>query len=164
MIRKTEKVHVWTIEWSHGHYKPPPDGFPKVLARQCVKMPNGSGGRIPKELELLWYAKRPPRGFNICFSSVSSEEKRTLSQESRAKIRKGNLRRRLQEKVPLFADELEQRELTANPEYFTGSRPEEQEQAIKEDAERRRIDWKMADIDAGLLILHQWWQEETDAA
>lgn len=159
-----ETVHVFEIRWGHGKYRPPPDGMPEVLARLCVKVPKGTGGKIPEEMERLWYAHKPPRGYSICFSSARSSEKRALSQDGRAKVRRGNLKRRLEEKVPLFAEELERRELDSQPEYFSGARPNEQEQAIREDAERRRADWEAATAGIGLVILYRWWQEDSNAA
>ena len=71
----------------------------------------------PPEIKALWVAGE----VSICWSS--NEELRELSQESLAKLRRTRLHNKLQRTAPLFADELEQREMEERPDFFAGRRP-----------------------------------------
>lgn len=55
-----------------------------------------------------------------------SEEPRRISDEARYRGRRRRLRKRLEKRQPLFADEEYERELAARPEYYHG--PEERKE------------------------------------
>jgi hypothetical protein len=54
--------------------------------------------------------------------TAAHEPPRRLSQSSLASVRRKRLRRRLEAKFPLLADQLEQAELAARPDFFNGDR------------------------------------------
>jgi hypothetical protein len=72
---------------------------------------------IPPEVAALWR----PGEVAICWAS--EERIRHLSEKSLAQLRRTRLHNRLQRQVPLFAGELEERELSARPDFFAGKKP-----------------------------------------
>jgi len=75
------------------------------------------GAPCPDEIKDLWVAGS---GYCISWELVTQKPIRRFSAEAKAKIRRRNLRHRLQKKVPLFADIFEQEELARRPSYFAG--------------------------------------------
>lgn len=59
--------------------------------------------------------------------SANEGPPRRLSQQSLASVRRKRLRRRLERKHPLFAEELFQREIAQRPDHFAGIRRADQE-------------------------------------
>jgi len=63
---------------------------------------------VPGKIVIAWRADEPPP--------------RRLSKASLASVRRKRLRRRLDAKFPLLADQLEQAELAARPDFYAGDR------------------------------------------
>lgn len=74
-------------------------------------------GDHPQDVEHLW----EPGVVAICWTEAPSPVRR-LSQDGLARVRRARLRRRLEKKCPLFADQLFDQELAARPDYFAGVR------------------------------------------
>ncbi|WP_245274509.1 theronine dehydrogenase [Mesorhizobium sp. L2C066B000] len=62
-------------------------------------------------------------GYSIGWELVTQQPIRRWSPEAKAKARRRNMRKRLEKKVPLFADMFEQDELARRPDYFAGADP-----------------------------------------
>jgi hypothetical protein len=78
-----------------------------------------TGHGIPESILALW------KPAEICVVwSRPLEPPRQLPEESLARVRQKRLRRRLEKDVPLFADELKQKEHAKRPEFFAGKRDE----------------------------------------
>lgn len=77
----------------------------------------GDGIVIPPSIKALWR----PGEVSICWRI--DQPMRTLSPESLAKMRRTRLHNRLQRDVPMFADQIEERELAKRPDFFSGKRP-----------------------------------------
>ncbi len=78
------------------------------------------GTPCPPEVLELWV---PGAGYSIGWELVTQQPIRRWSTEAKAKARRRNLRKRLDKKVPLFADMFEQEELARRPDYFAGGEP-----------------------------------------
>ena len=106
-------TYVWMIRWSNPFTKPP-DGKPEELLR--VQREASSGADMPPEI-----ANFPTIGTGYAIHSYCLDTflpKRTLSEETKQKIRRANLKRRLEKRLPLFAEELYEKELRAKPDYY----------------------------------------------
>lgn len=64
---------------------------------------------------------RPGTGWTIGFDCIEQRPIRRWSQEARARVRQRNLRRRIEKKFPLFAEDFIAAELAARPSYYEGS-------------------------------------------
>jgi hypothetical protein len=82
------------------------------------QVPSDGRGGIPPEILDLW------RPGEVAVVWGSTQELRQLPEATLAKVRRTRLRRKLQRKLPLLADVLEQRELARRPEFFAGKRTE----------------------------------------
>ena len=80
-------------------------------------------GPTPESVEHLWQPGRV-----VIAWSANEGPPRRLSQDSLASVRQKRLRRRLEKKHPLFADELFAREIEARPDHFAGIRRSDKEQ------------------------------------
>lgn len=76
------------------------------------------GQPCPAELESLW---KPGAGYVVALDfQLPDAPMRRWSKEAKGRVRRNNLAKRLQRQVPLFADELYERETTKRPAYFAG--------------------------------------------
>jgi hypothetical protein len=100
----------YTLAWRNPSREPP---GPRVLKAMLVPR----GAPCPEEIMALW---TPGGGYSIGWELVTQKPIRRWSAEAKAKARRRNLRRRLEKKVPLFADMFEQAELDSRPNYFAG--------------------------------------------
>lgn len=100
----------WSLAWRNPS-KPPPG--PRVLKAMLV--PRGTP--CPPEIMELWV---PGAGYSIGWELVTQQPIRRWSPEAKGKARRRNLRKRLEKKVPLFADMFEQDELARRPSYYAG--------------------------------------------
>lgn len=82
---------------------------------KAVLVPRGAP--CPAEVMDLWV---PGAGYCVSWQLVTQQPIRRWSTEAKAAARRRNLRRRLEKKVPLFADMFEQAELARRPGYFAG--------------------------------------------
>lgn len=100
----------WSCRWGNPHTPPP---GPKVLA--AVLVPRGVD--CPPEVMDHWEAGS---GYAISWELVSQKPVRRWSREAKAKVRRSNLRKRMERKFPLFAEVFIADELERRPEYFKG--------------------------------------------
>lgn len=100
-----------SLRWGNPNTEPP---GPRVL--KAVILPRHQP--CPAEIMELW---TPGGGYAVCWELVTQKPIRRWSQEARARVRKNNLRRRLVQKFPLFAETFIAEELAKRPDYFAGS-------------------------------------------
>lgn len=102
----------WSLAWRRPD-KDPPDGQPRVLKALLV----ARGTPCPSEIMELW---TPGGGYSIGWQLVTQKPIRRWTPEAKAKVRRRNLRARLEKKLPLFADMFEKAELESRPAYYAG--------------------------------------------
>ncbi|WP_244499513.1 theronine dehydrogenase [Rhizobium sp. AC44/96] len=100
----------YSLEWRLPHVPCP--GESVLIA---VDVPAGSP--VPAEVMALW---KPGAGYAVCWNSLTVKPIRRWSAEAKGAARKRNLRRRLEKKMPLFADMLAEEEIARRPAYFAG--------------------------------------------
>ena len=111
----TTEYATLSIAWANP-YTEPPDGAPRVL--WAVTVPRRA------EAASFWAegdtmtGHRPGDGYAHHWSPVSTKPRRTVSQAGKASIRQKRLRRKIERKAPLFAEQLIARELESDPEYY----------------------------------------------
>lgn len=102
-----------TLAWRNGA-KPLPEGMPRVLkAVLCDK-----AHPVPREIAEAWQDMGPGSGWSVGWEMIEQRPVRRWSPEAKARVRQSNLRRRIEKKFPLFADEFVAAELAARPEYY----------------------------------------------
>lgn len=107
------------IFWGNP-YTNPPEGMPRVLMSALA---DTSRRPFPPEIEemLAQDECRPGSGWTVGCECIEQRPIRRWSQAARARVRKLNLRRRLERKFPLFAEIFIAAELAARPSYYEGS-------------------------------------------
>lgn len=94
----------------------PPCGLPRVLAEMFVLSGQaGCAARVPSEIKDF---PRPP-GYGICITHVGPP----TAPHSSARLSRGRLRalrRRIEKRFPMFAEQFISEKLAANPEYYAG--------------------------------------------
>lgn len=100
----------WSIAWGNPNTQPP-NGAPRVV--RAILVPRGE--RYPPEF-LDGYVLGG--GYCVRWELVMQRPIRRWSTEAKSAARRRNLRRRLEKRVPLFADMFEQAELAARPTYY----------------------------------------------
>ena len=107
-------------KWSNPHTSPPDDA-PRILFDQVVSEDAWKAG-IP-ELLAIQEATGLGNGYSEHWSLEEESQYKPWPKERKAEQRKRNLRKRLENKAPLFADELYEKEVDRRPEYFKGETP-----------------------------------------
>lgn len=107
------------VFWGNPHTIPP-NGRPRiVLAVLCDR-----SHPIPAEVTAFRY-DNPEYGLGTGWATgwerIDQRPVRRWSQEARARVRKRNLRRRIEKKFPLFAEDFIAAEMSARPSYYEGS-------------------------------------------
>lgn len=106
----------YSVRWGNP-YTEPPDGMSRVALRITRSaLPSGNPKYMPDEIRnhpLLGVT-----GYCIGLDFESEKPPRRLSLETKQKIRRGRLRKRLDRKFPLFADEMYASAVTGNPDYY----------------------------------------------
>lgn len=110
---KTPPRYTFQVRWSNP-YKPRAEGQPLVLLEITR---DGSSGDVPPEIAAL--AMTP--GYCIAVGPAFDRPRRQMSQEQKFRMRRRNLERRLNRKLPLFAADLVAADIAARPEYFGGT-------------------------------------------
>lgn len=100
----------WPIRWGNPSTIPT-DGHPRIKAAKLVHR----GEPCPPEIAAQ---KTPGDGWALCWELVSQKPIRRWSTEAKARVRKQNLRRRIEKKFPLFSEDFIAAELAAKPEYY----------------------------------------------
>lgn len=112
------------LEWS-SPYTNPPDGKERVLVEVFIPAELEGCRVCPREIEEEWTRLRTacgnPAGSGYCHSVTAITPMiKKLPVEVLARIRKKRLRRRIEAKYPLFADEMYEGEVQRNSEYYEG--------------------------------------------
>jgi hypothetical protein len=139
MTRKSGKTgRLYTIEWSNP-YSQPPNGAPRVLAEMFVPNEPGKPTQTPAEIETF------PRSLGGGYSLTSrhvSPPPRELSKDTLARVRRKRLARRVNAKVPLFAEHFTEVELNRKPDYYDGITDPGIEQRRKARIEEEHAEWQ----------------------
>ena len=109
--KKPQALARWrySVRWALPHLPCP---GPRELAAAEVD----AGAPCPPEVEAFW---KPGAGYCVSLDFQPAELRR-WSTEAKARVRKRNLEKRLQRRVPLFAAELYAREINSRPGYYQG--------------------------------------------
>lgn len=98
----------------------PPNGMPRTVIAILCDRPHP----IPVEITSISgpgsdYA--PGTGWAIGWERIDQRPIRRWSQEARARVRQRNLRRKIDKKFPLFAEDFIAEELARRQQYYAGS-------------------------------------------
>ena len=63
---------------------------------------------------------KPGSGWSVGWECIEQRPIKRWSPEARARVRQGNLRRRMEKKYPLFAEDFIAAEMASRPQYFAG--------------------------------------------
>lgn len=102
-----------TLAWRMGP-KPPPEGMPRVLKAVLCD----TAHPVPGEIHAAWLEMGPGSGWSIGWEMIEQRPVKRWSPAAKAKVRQGNLRKRIEKKFPLFADQFIAAELAARPDYY----------------------------------------------
>jgi len=75
------------------------------------------GVKCPPEVLALWV---PGGGYAVTWQLLNPAPPRRWSIEAKGRVRELNLKRRLEKKLPLFANIFAEQELARRPDYFAG--------------------------------------------
>lgn len=100
-----------TLAWRNPNTQPP---GPKVLLAVLCDAPS----QIPAEIMVMFV---PGSGYSIGWECIEQRPVKRWSQAAKARVRQQNLRRRVETKFPLFADDFIAAEMARRPSYFAGS-------------------------------------------
>lgn len=109
----TEMVR-YSLAWRRPDIPPP---GPRVLKAMLVPR----GDPCPPEILKLWV---PGAGYSIGWELVTQQPIKRWSREAKSKARIRNLRRRLEQKFPLFAESFIEEELQRRPAYYAAEEAE----------------------------------------
>lgn len=110
-------IRVVSIEW-YTPYSEPPDHLPRVLRWGRVRE-GADSVEIHKAMDKLAMAGDIPNGYVGMFLTGTTLSHSFASPEKMQKIRMSRLKRRMKEKVPMFADFEIAKALDQKPEYFS---------------------------------------------
>jgi hypothetical protein len=120
-MKKKPSIVILSISWRNP-YTEPPEGQPRVLwSKQYICKKVGDFGKAQRE-QKNEYNRRglyPGCPWSICTTSIT-EPGTPWSKEAKARVRRGRLRKRLDNKMPLLADQFYQEELAKRSRYFAG--------------------------------------------
>ena len=108
---KKEYGAVYQIAWP-SHKGCHPAGKARVFAEQRYKIWRGED--VPEWMR-IWERRLPE--YTLSWAPILPPRK-LWPRERKAKLRKANLRKRIEAKFPLFAEIMIQEELANDPEYF----------------------------------------------
>ncbi len=145
-VKKKLKGFIHSIQWSNP-YTSPPSGAPRILAEVFTL-----GRMAPPEFNLVQYSRGG--GYVKTIAYVEEVEIKELSRESLANVRKKRLARRVNSKVPMFAEFFIEQEVAKKPDYYDGITDDQitknREEALEYHA--RRIAFFRTRI--GMVIVH----------
>ena len=107
-MKKPEMIR-WTLAWNNPRTDPP-NGEPRVLIEQILPR-----GVRPDEIDRSHVLGSP---YGVHFQPIDQREPRQLSLESKQRIRRKAVARRIEKAAPLFAASLLEQALSTQPEYF----------------------------------------------
>ena len=110
----------WSVKWFNP-YTSPPDGMPLLLAGPVIieDWANNTNKKCPEDLSFL--ADQNP-GYSICWEYEYIPGTK-WSKEAKARNRVRLLRRRMEKKCPLFAEQLITQKVAEKPAYYKGENP-----------------------------------------
>lgn len=73
---------------------------------------------VPPEIDALWREMGPGSGWSVGWECIEQRPVRRWSQAAKARVRQANLRKRIEKKFPLFAEDFIAAEIAARPDYF----------------------------------------------
>lgn len=105
--------------WGNPHTSPP-DGLPRIVMAVLCNRPH------PVPAEVQTFQRDNPEyglgtGWAVGWERIDQRPIRRWSQEARARVRQRNLRRRMEKRFPLFAEDFIAAEVAARPNYYEGS-------------------------------------------
>lgn len=103
----------WSLRWGNPTTTPPA-GWPKIKLTFLLL----AGAACPQEIKDGWVAGGP---YAVCFERITQQPIRRWGRAAKARVRRRNLRQRLEKKFPLFADVFEAAELASRPDYYAAS-------------------------------------------
>lgn len=106
-----------SLAWRHGAGSLPPNGMPRVLKAVLCDKPHP----VPQEIHDAWLEMGPGSGWSVGWESIDQKPIKRWSPEAKSRVRKANLRRRLERKYPLFAEDFIAAEIAARREYYEAS-------------------------------------------
>jgi hypothetical protein len=107
---------IYRIKWGNP-YTDPPNGLPRVLAEIYVPKKGDEGARDP---DCLCQITRPLGcNFSLTVSAVV-EPLKEMSQSGRMALRRKRLKRHLDKKYPLFADQFFGEIINKKQDYYAG--------------------------------------------
>lgn len=123
----------YSVEW-HSPYTQPPDGQPRVIAemfesieQRKERMDKGETS-TPETINEL---HRIGDGYCVVSQAVSTPIKQ-MNKDSLAIVRQKRLKRRIQNKYPMFAGEFIQQEIANKPDYYLGETRHDLEEGYKQ--------------------------------
>jgi len=129
----THVGYKYSVEW-HSPYTQPPDGQPRVMVemfesieQRKARMDNGEMS-TPEVINAL---HRIGDGYCIVSQAVCMPIKQ-MNKDSLAIIRQKRIKRRIQKKYPLFAEEFIQQEIAKKPDYYLGETCQDLEEGYKQ--------------------------------
>jgi len=118
-VARNRYYGIWRVAWTNP-YSPPPNGD-MVLAEEVVEDWRAAPGKTPPE-RLVALADRNP-GYGISWAWGSTEPRRRWSKEAKARERRRRLRKRMNAKYPLFAEQFIEQELRNRAAYYAAEDP-----------------------------------------
>lgn len=120
--------YTWSVFWSNP-YTEPPAGMPRYLMKGVLayRERRWSSRYRPPCIDMVidYYRSQGEYGWSIGVTSHDMRElsdgsgrTRTLSEQSKQKLRRTRLRKRLAAKYPLFAEQWYQEAIAAQPDYY----------------------------------------------
>lgn len=108
---------MWQCRLFWGNpYTAPPDGQPRIVKAVLCHGTSTIPAEIAEIMTDPEYA--PGTGWTIGYQFIDQRPVRRWSREAKARVRKQNLRRRMEKKFPLFAADFIAAELAARPDYY----------------------------------------------
>lgn len=88
--------------------------MPRVLKAVLCDRPHP----VPKEIDDAWREMGPGSGWSVGWEMIEQRPVKRWSPAAKARVRQSNLRKRMEQKFPLFAEQFIASELAARPHYF----------------------------------------------
>lgn len=109
---------VWKIRWFNPYTSPPSNG-PRVIGEPEVVEDWANNSR-PPSAKMRAMCEKAGQGYSIGWHHEYIDPPRRWSTEAKGRVRRKNLRKRLEKTEPLFAEILYPEIVAADPDYFSG--------------------------------------------
>lgn len=117
---------IWALRWSNP-YTSPPDGR-RVIKELFFPIDHPYLRVCPPELQAIYI---PGNGYSVCWTPVVTSPKR-LPEDKLALVRQKRLRRRMEKRYPLLAEQFIEEEMKKRPKFYAGQLDEKLESARDE--------------------------------